>query len=419
MGRPTRLATGFESSLTASVRRAGGPSGEGSPIAAPWITAYSVGNALGAEAREVARALDAGASGLLPCRLPLPFETMAGHFPDVLEPVPAAFAARDSRIVRMAFAVLDGIAAAVERAIRRYGKDRVAIVLGTSTGGIFDTEAALEAHASAGALPERWSLEKTHAFHAMLDAVQLRTGARGPAYVLSTACSSSGKVLGSARRILAAGLADAVLTGGIDTLCQMTLRGFKSLEILSSRACRPFSAGRDGLSLGEGGAFLLLEREGEGPARLLGVGETSDAHHMSHPHPEGRGAKAAMIEALRQAGLPAEAVDHVNAHGTGTPANDLVEARAIAEVIGPQVAVASTKGYTGHLLGAAGATEAVLAILAMEQGRIPASLGAAPLDPGITIDVCLMPRQRACRVVLSNSFAFGGSNVSVLLGRAS
>lgn len=385
--------------------------------AAPWVTAYAVGNALGPDAGAVARALADGASGLRPCRLPLPFETAAGHFPDVLEPVPPSLAAYDSRIVRMALAVLDGVAGAVERAIRRWGRDRVAIVLGTSTGGILETEAALDAHAAGGALSPGWSLERVHAFDALVEAVRLRTGARGPAWAVSTACSSSGKVLGSARRLLAAGAADAVLAGGVDTLCHTTLRGFRSLEALSSRACRPFSAARDGISLGEGGAFLLVERAGDGPARVLGVGETSDAHHMSHPHPEGRGARAAMAEALRQAGLPGAAVDHVNAHGTGTAANDVIEARAIADVVGTHAPVASTKGYTGHLLGAAGATEAVFAILALEQGLVPASLGAEPLDPAVEVDVCLAPRRRACRVVLSNSFAFGGSNVAVLLGK--
>ncbi len=386
---------------------------------APWITAYAVGNALGASAAEVARSLAAGASGLRPCRLPLPFETVAGHFPDVLERPPPSLAAYDSRLVRMALAILDGVAAAVDRAVARWGPDRVALVLATSTGGILETEAALDAHASGGALPASWSLERVHAFHAVLDAVRLRTGVRGPAWIVSTACSSSGKVLGSARRLLAAGMADAVLTGGVDTLCQTTLRGFRSLEALSSRACRPFSAARDGISLGEGGAFLLVERDGDGPARLLGVGETSDAHHMSHPHPEGRGARAAMAEALRQAGLPGAAVDHVNAHGTGTPANDAIEARAIADVVGTHAPVASTKGYTGHVLGAAGATEAVFGIMAIEQGLVPASLGAEPLDPAVAVDVCLAPRRRDCRVVLSNSFAFGGSNVAVLLGRPS
>lgn len=382
------------------------------------ITAYSVGNALGANTAEVSASLVSGVSALSTCRLDVPFETACGHFPDVLEPVPRALKPFDSRLARVALAVLDGVAGAVDRAARRWGAERVAIVLGTSTGGILETEAALGAHAERGVFPPDFDLQRKHAFHALLEVVRHRTGARGPGYVVSTACSSSGKVLGSARRLIAAGSADAVLTGGVDTLCQTTLRGFRSLEALSPRPCRPFSAARDGISLGEGGAFLLVERDGDGPARVLGVGESSDAHHMSHPHPEGLGARLAMGEALRQAGLPPESVDHVNAHGTGTPANDVIEARAIAETVGTHALVASTKGYTGHLLGAAGATEAVFSILSIERGFVPASLGAEPLDAGVDVEVCLAPRWRPCRVVLSNSFAFGGSNVSVLLGGA-
>ncbi len=393
--------------------------GDRAALDPPSVTAYSVANALGACTADVAQALATGRSGLRPCRLDVPFETAAGHFPDVLEPAPGSLAAFDSRLVRIALTAMDGLGAAVERAVRRWGADRVAIVLGTSTGGILETEAALDAHAAAGALPADFSLERRHAFHGLLEVVRRRTGARGPGYVVSTACSSSGKVLGAARRLLGAGCADAVLTGGVDTLCQTTLRGFRSLEALSAQPCRPFSEERTGISLGEGGAFLLLEREGEGPARLLGVGETSDAHHMSHPHPEGLGARAAMEEALRQAGLPPERVDHVNAHGTGTRANDVIEARAIAETIGTKALVASTKGYTGHLLGAAAATEAIFSIMSIERSLVPASLGAAPLDPGVTVEVCLVPRRHECRVVLSNSFAFGGSNVAVLLGSPS
>jgi 3-oxoacyl-[acyl-carrier-protein] synthase-1 len=233
---------------------------------------------------------------------------------------------------------------------------------------------------------------------------------------VSTACSSSGKVLASARRLIAAGVVDAVLTGGVDTLCHTTLRGFESLQALSRRACRPFSADRDGLSIGEGGAFLLIEREGEGRVLLRGVGESSDAFHMSHPHPDGLGARLAMEAALRQAGIEASSVDHVNAHGTGTVANDVVEASAIASVLGRGALVTSTKCYTGHLLGAAGATEAVLAALAIERGFVPATLGADPLDPRIEIDVCVKGAKRLVRTAMSNSFAFGGSNVSILLG---
>jgi len=388
--------------------------GDGFPI-----TGYAVGNALGASSREVAKALALGRSGLRPCPFELPFETYCGQFPDVLAPVPPSLAAWDSRLARIALVVLEGVAGAVERACRRWGAERVAVVLGTSTGGILETERAFEAYAACGEVPAAFDLDRQHAFDALFEVVRRRTGAGGPGYVVSSACSSSGKALGAARRLLLAGLADAVLTGGADTLCQTTLRGFGSLEAISRRACRPFCAERDGTSLGEGAAFLLLERDGDGPARLLGVGESSDAHHMSHPHPQGVGARLAMKEALAQAGLGPEAVDHVNAHGTGTTANDAIEAGAIVALFGRSVPVVSTKGYTGHLLGAAAATEAALALLSIECGFVPASLGAEPLDPSVSLYLCLARREGRYRRVLSNSFAFGGSNVSVLLGEAS
>lgn len=383
------------------------------------VTAFTIGNALGARTQEVIAALFAGVSGLRPCPLNIPFQTACGAFAGELEPPPPQLAKLDSRLTRLALAVLEGIAAPVERAVRRWGAERVAVVVGTSTGGVAESERAFVAHGRTGRLPTGFVFDRQHAFHGFLDGVRWRLGARGPAYVVSTACSSSGKVLASARRLIDAGLADAVVSGGADTLCQTTVRGFGTLEALSREPCRPFSALRNGTSIGEGAAFMLLEREGEGEVRLLGVGESSDAHHMSHPHPEGAGARLAMAEALRQAGLEPGAVDHVNAHGTATVANDVIEAKAIADLLGTKVPVCSTKGYTGHLLGAAGMTEAVFAAVSIARGFVPASLGAEPLDPAVAIDVCLRPRTARVRVALSNSFAFGGSNVSVLLGAAS
>ncbi len=386
-----------------------------SPVAFP-VTGFAIGNALGANVQEVVGALEESRSGLGPCPWDLPFETVCGVFRGPLEALPRSVAAYDTRLARMALAILAGLDAELARAVRRWGRDRLALVIGTSTGGILETELAYQARTVTGRLPGGFDLDRQHAFHGVLDVLRARTGATGPAYVVSTACSSSGKVLASARRLIAAGLADAVLTGGVDTLCHTTLRGFESLQALSRRACRPFSAERDGLSIGEGGAFLLVEREGEGRVLLRGVGESSDAFHMSHPHPEGLGARLAMEAALRQAGIEADSVDHVNAHGTGTVANDVVEASAIAAVLGRGALVTSTKCYTGHLLGAAGATEAVLAALAIERGFVPATLGAEPLDPRIEIDVCVKGARRPVRTAMSNSFAFGGSNVSVLFG---
>ncbi len=392
---------------------------DGSRLPEPYpVTAFAVANALGSSANAVAAELEAGRSGLRPCPFDLPFETVCGTFAGHLESLPASLARHDSRIARMALAVIEGMGREVASAVRRWGSSRVAIVLGTSTGGILESERAFRTHAATGRLPDRFDFDRQHAFHGFLEAVRASTGARGPAYVVSTACSSSGKVLGTAQRLIAADLADAVVTGGVDTLCDTTLRGFGSLQALSRGPCRPFSTERDGTSIGEGGAFLLVERNGEGRVLLLGVGESSDAYHMSHPHPEGLGARLAMEEAMRQAGLDGSAIDHVNAHGTGTVANDAVEARAIAATVGTAAAVTSTKCYTGHLLGAAGATEAVFAALAIERGVVPATLGAEPLDPEVTIDVCLEPRRGRFRTALSNSLGFGGSNVAVLLGAA-
>lgn len=382
------------------------------------ITALATANALGMDVGAVLAAVRAGRSGLAPCRLELPFETVCGSLPDELPPPPASLRAWDTRLARMTLHALDPMKGAIARAVGRWGADRVAVVVGTSTGSMLETEAAYAAWAASGTLPPGFDFARQHTYHAMTDVLRAFTGAAGPAWVVSTACSSSAKVFGTARRLLRGGFADAVLVGGVDTLCHTTVRGFGSLQALSRTACKPFSAARDGLSIGEGAGFALLEREGEGPVRLLGVGESNDAYHMSAPHPEGLGARLAMEEALAQAGRSGSEVDHVNAHGTATPANDVVEARAIAAVVGPEALVASTKGYTGHLLGAAGAVEVVLAALSIEHGFVPESLGADPVDPEVPVRVARAPAARRIRTVLSNSFGFGGSNASLALGAA-
>src|SRR6185312_420407 len=231
-----------------------------------------------------------------------------------------------------------------------------------------------------GVSPDGFVFER-HIPHALVDVARARFNLTGPGWVISTACSSSAKVFGSAQRLITQGVCDAVIAGGVDTLCELTLRGFQSLSLLSVRPCRPFATDRDGTSLGEGGALLLVERDGDAPAWLLGVGETSDAYHMTSPHPEGLGAIAAMNQALEQAGRTVTDVDYINAHGTATRMNDSSESKAIAAVFGDRVPVSSTKGFTGHLLGAAGAIEAVFAIQSVVNGWLPANLGADPVDP--------------------------------------
>jgi 3-oxoacyl-[acyl-carrier-protein] synthase-1 len=378
------------------------------------VTAYALCNALGATTAQVIESLRNGRSGLAPCPLDVPFETFSGAVPEPLEAPGASLQAYDTRLLRICLRSLDELP--LEALRRKWGADRVAIVLGTSTAGIAETERAWGIRKSTGTLPPSYDWVRQHACGALLEAVRIRTGFTGPGFVVSTACSSSAKAFASAQRLLDAGLCDAALVGGVDSLCQTTLRGFQSLEVLAKEPCRPFAQERKGISIGEGCALAILERGGEAATLLLGAGETSDAHHMTAPHPQGLGAKAAMEEALRNAGLTSAQVDHVNAHGTGTVLNDAAESLAIRALFDDKVPVVSTKGYTGHLLGAAGATEAVFSIVALEQGWIPASLGAAPLDPRLGIWIPLEPLTKRSRVVLSNSLAFGGSNVSLAFG---
>jgi len=387
------------------------------PAAFP-VTAYAAINALGTTTRDVVARLHDGLTGLGSCPLELPFETPTGALPEPPPALPPSLAAWDSRTARLAVAGLEEILPALARAIARHGADRVAMVVGTTTSGLGRTEDAYHELKRTGALPQDYELHLQHSFGAMMEALRRVTGVRGPRFAVSTACSASAKAVGSAQRLLATGSADAVLVGGVDALSQTTLRGFHSLQILSPVFCRPLSRERRGINIGEGAAYLLLEREGDAATRLLGVGESSDAHHMSAPDPTGEGARTAMAAALAQAGVSPDAVDYINAHSPGTRLNDLSEGLAITALFGGRVPVASTKGYTGHLLGAGGATEAVFSIVAIEQGWIPRSVGAEPVDVDLGLNVPTARLDTPCRNVLSNSFAFGGNNVALLFGRS-
>jgi 3-oxoacyl-[acyl-carrier-protein] synthase-1 len=380
------------------------------------ITAYAFYNALGSDTPGVLAALRRGETGLRPCPLPVPFEAVCGALPESLEELPLAMGGFDSRQARILGRLLRELERPLAVARERWGAARVGIALGTSTAGIAETERAYAEFKRSGHPPISYDFSRQHLPDAMTTIVRGFTGFSGPGMVVSTACSSSAKVFGVARRWLRSGICDAVLAGGIDTLCQITLRGFRSLELLSSQACRPFALDRAGMNIGEGGALLLLERKGEGPAWLLGVGESSDAYHMTAPQPEGIGAVAAMTEALRQANLGPEDIDHINAHGTATQLNDAVEGAAIARLFGDRVPVVSTKGYTGHMLGAAGVTEAGFSVAAIEYGFVPASLGSDRPDPTLRIQIAHRRVDRPVRAILSNSFAFGGSNTTLALG---
>jgi 3-oxoacyl-[acyl-carrier-protein] synthase-1 len=379
------------------------------------VTGFALCNALGTTRTAVSSALREGRSGLGPSPIPVPFPTAVGAIAETLPELPSSLLPYRTRTAQLAHLLIAQLGPELTRMRERYRPERIAVILGTSTAGADVTEDAYRHYVAHGKLPEGYDLWRHHTYGAILNVVCTLTGAAGPAWVVSTACTSSAKPLATAQRMIAADLCDAAIVGGIDTLCGMTLRGFFCLDALAPTPCQPFSSARKGISIGEGGAFLLLEKSGDALALLEAVGESSDAYHVSAPHPEGLGAEAAMQRALAIAGVRAEDVDHVNAHGTGTRLNDSAEAKAISKLLGDHVPVVSTKGFTGHMLGGAGASEAVFAILALSEGFLPPSLGADPIDEKITLNIPTRVTTGRFRRVLSNSFAFGGNNVSVLL----
>ncbi len=327
-----------------------------------------------------------------------------------------------SRNNRLALAALAQIRAEVDAAIARFGADRIGVVIGTSTSGIAESEAALRHHAATGSLPPQfhYGQQELGSPASMLAAV-LDIG--GPAYVHSTACASSSKALASAARLINMGVCDVVITGGVDSLCAFTVAGFSALESVSAARCNPLSANRNGINIGEGAALFLMSRE-PAAVSLRGWGESSDAHHMSAPDPSGKGASMAIERALMRAGIRPEQIDYVNLHGTATVQNDAMESRAVHALFGDAVAVSSTKPFTGHTLGAAGAIEAALCWLSMQddnpEGRLPPHLWDGVADPALpTLKIvgagaCL---GRPLRWSLSNSFAFGGANAALVFGR--
>ena len=385
---------------------------------------------LGAGLAAQLRGLREARSGLAPCAFDtVDLSTWVGEVAGVddvtLPPALAEFDCRNNRLAELALRQ-DGLEDAVHEAVARCGAERVGLFLGTSTSGILQTEQAYRRLDAQGALPADFRYAQSHNTYSLAAYVRARFGLRGPTSVTSTACSSSAKVFATAQRMLAAGLIDCALVGGVDSLCLTTLYGFNSLELLSREPCRPFDAARSGLSLGEGAAFVLLQRTPTHPAGddvlLLGVGESSDAYHMSSPHPDGLGARIAMQQALDRAGLKPADIDYINLHGTATPSNDSAEGRAVGALFGAGTACSSTKGATGHTLGAAGGVEAVFSLLALRHGLLPGSPGTAALDPAIAaaapLDYLRGAREQRLQRVLSNSFGFGGTNCSVVLARA-
>ena len=388
------------------------------------ITACTLTSALGAGNAPTWSALQAERSGLAPVRFEqVPLPTWTGEVDGVdAVALPAHLADFDCRNNRLAWLGLqqDGLLDAVAAARTRWGARRVGVFLGTSTSGLLQTEIAYRHRGADGALPADFHYGQTQNTYSVADFVARALQLEGPAWVVSTACSSSAKVYGNAARLIRAGLIDAALVGGVDSLCLTTLYGFNSLELLSTEICRPWDAGRNGLSIGEAAAYALLERDPATPPQgwLLGLGESNDGYHMSTPHPEGLGAIAAMRAALAEAGLQPADIDYVNLHGTATPSNDASEDAAVSSVFGERVACSSTKGATGHTLGAAGGVEAAISLLAMRHGLMPAGLNLRERDPALRLDYLTANRAGPVRRVLSNSFGFGGSNASLVLGAA-
>ncbi|MEO5771502.1 MAG: beta-ketoacyl-ACP synthase, partial [Burkholderiaceae bacterium] len=307
---------------------------------------------------------------------------------------------------------------ATNAAVARYGAHRVGVILGSSTAGIRSTEIAYRQRLADARWPEDFDYRRSHALDALCRFSAEVLGVRGPMVTISTACSSSAKVFVTAQRWIACGLIDAAVVGGVDSLCLSTLHGFNALQLLSPEPCRPFDPARGGISIGEAAGFVLLDRQAAA-FNLVAGGESSDAWHMSAPHPQGAGAQSAMHAALQSAELAAEDICYVNAHGTGTLANDRAEAAATRAVFGPHgVPVSSTKGVTGHALGAAGVTEAIFALQALEHQELPPSANLRSLDPELELDVVTGQRRATLRYAMSNSFGFGGSNCSLIFGRA-
>lgn len=325
----------------------------------------------------------------------------------------------NTRVNRMILSALDQILPSVLRAIECYGPERVGVVMGTSTSGIAESECALKQWALDRSLPQNYQYSRQELGN-VSEFLARHLGTKGPAYTVSTACTSGAKAMAAGRRLLLAGLCDAVIVGGADTLCELTVNGFASLEAISSRFCSPFAADRDGINIGEAAALFLMSRE-PSAVSLNGVGESSDAYHISAPDPSGRGAMAAMASALEEAGNPS--VDYLNLHGTATRQNDAMESSAVFELFSSSVPASSTKGLTGHTLGAAGALEAAFCWLLLDQQNhgngLPPNLMHGDLDPQLAAFGLLREPEEFRRLgenwMLSNSFAFGGNNIALLL----
>lgn len=387
-----------------------------------YLNALGLNCALGMDSTAVARGLfaaDTGglrpASGWVP-GLTLPVAAVPGALPDI----PAHLMGQASRNNQLLLQATWQIDAEIQQAIARFGPTRIGVVLGTSTSGIDEASRGISHYLRDRQFPGDYDYQQQElgapaAF--LADLYQLA----GPAHVISTACTSSARALMTARRLLAMNLCDAVLCGGVDSLCRLTLNGFQALEAVSAQRCNPFSANRDGINIGEAAVLFLMTRE-PGQVALLGAGASSDAYHISAPEPGGLGALQAMRKALTQAGLGARQIGYLNLHGTATRHNDAMESLAVNQLFDQGVPCSSTKSLTGHTLGAAGALEAAFCWLSLQPGAgLPPHQWDGVADLQLPALAFVQPGQvlHGPRNLMSNSFAFGGNNVSLIIGDAS
>ena len=348
-------------------------------------------------------------------------DTIVGQCGADLPEIDPRYRIYNCRNNRLLLAALSQIRVTVDKMVDRYGAGRIGIVLGTSTSGVRSTELALAYQAQFGGLPDQFHY-KQQQMGAGADFLAAYLGVTGPAYTISTACSSSGKAFASARRLIAQDLCDAVVVGGADSLCGLTINGFAALESLSTGYCKPFGLHRNGINIGEAASLFVLSKQ-EGPVQLLGIGASSDAYHFSAPDPVGTAVMAAMQKALADAGKRPEEVDYLNLHGTATLLNDAMESKAVNAVFGSQVAASSSKGMTGHTLGAAAALELAFCWMLLaenEQGVLIPNINDDEWDTELAPLHLVKQGERLgrrLRVCQSNSFAFGGNNLSIVVAR--
>jgi 3-oxoacyl-[acyl-carrier-protein] synthase I len=393
------------------------------------ITAATATTALGLGIDALGDALKAGRSGLAPndftaTATGVGLDTWIGRVGAVDNAaLPAAWRTLDSRNNRLAWLALrqDGFVASVRDTIARVGATRVALLVGTSTSTIEVTERAYRERPACGGVPPVLAHAGLHHLHATTAFVADALGIEGPAHTVSTACSSSAKVFAQAMRMIDIGLVDAAVVGGVDSLASSTLFGFHALGLVSTEPCRPFDRRRDGISVGEAAGFAIVERvdarRHDRVPLLVGYGESSDAHHMSAPHPDGAGARRAIDDALARADLRSDAVDYINLHGTATSKNDAVEAAVISAMFPDRLRASSTKGSTGHALGAAGVIESLVCLVAMRDAFAPGTAGCADRDPVCGPQIRVDATAGPVGIALSNAFAFGGNNCVLAFAR--